>query len=83
MCSYREVKGFDWYVEKVTVPAPAEHGGMWTIPKGISQRRGTVRPIAAGIAPAVGTSATPAHPIGSERMVKERQMRWTLAVPAS
>jgi hypothetical protein len=42
-----------------------------------------VRPTADGIAPAVDTSAIPDHPIGSERMVKERQMRWTLAVPAS
>jgi hypothetical protein len=32
------VEGFDWYVEKVTVPAAAKHGVMqgvmWTIPKG-------------------------------------------------
>jgi hypothetical protein len=31
------VKGFDWYVEKVTVPAAARHGVMqgvvWAIPK--------------------------------------------------
>jgi hypothetical protein len=39
-------------------------GVMWTIPQGIFQRRGTVRPTAAGIAPAVDTSATPDHPIG-------------------
>ena len=33
----QDVKGFDWYVEKVTVPAAASHGVMqgvvWSIPK--------------------------------------------------
>lgn len=33
----QDVKGFDWYVEKVTVPAAAHHGVMqgvaWAIPK--------------------------------------------------
>jgi hypothetical protein len=35
--SRRTLKGFDWYVEKVTVPAAASHGVMqgvvWAIPK--------------------------------------------------
>jgi hypothetical protein len=38
------VKGFDWYVEKVTVPAAAKHGVMqgvvWTIPKKMFQLLG-------------------------------------------
>jgi hypothetical protein len=38
------VKGFDWYVEKVTVPAAAHHGVMqgvvWTIPKEMFQLLG-------------------------------------------
>jgi hypothetical protein len=38
------VKGFDWYVEKVTVPAAAKHGVMqgvvWTIPKEMFQLLG-------------------------------------------
>jgi hypothetical protein len=66
--SRQGVKGFDWHVEKVTVPAAAKHGVMqgvvWMIPKGMFQRRGMVRPTAAGIAPAVDTSAAPDHPIG-------------------
>jgi len=66
--SRQGVKGFNWYLEKVTVPAAAKHGVMQGVcgrsPRGMFQRRGTVRPTAADIAPAVDTSAGPDHPIG-------------------
>jgi hypothetical protein len=65
----QDVKGFDWYVEKVTVPAAAHHGVMqgvvWAIPKEMFELLGgrLTGSLALSFIPAVATAQRPWEPL--------------------